>query len=715
MRFGRATARVIVAGAALLVGCSGGETARDPGETDSTLATSTGLGETAPESSTSTGDPANDSTSTGDPADPSSSSGDSSTTTGIAPPLCDTETQAQSGLSFDGVDDHVTMGVAAGLGHETFTLEAWVRRDDTGTTGSTGTGGLSLVPIVAKGRGENDDTIFNCNYAFGFRGNVLGADFEDSEDGGNHPVVGTTAVSWGQWHHVAATYDGADWRLYLDGQLEAQATGDGATPRGDSVQHFSLGTMMNSSGVPSGALAGALDEVRVWDHARTQEEIEASMYETAIAGRGLVGRWGLDQDDAAVPDSVGVHDGTIVGATFVTDGAILDMGRPPSISATTPSDDALVPALDTAVGVAIDDADQSEFVTTFYLRELSAEDDFTIVVLPDTQYYSDVDSPNAGSPQYFYDQTQWVRDNREAYNIVSVLHNGDLVNHGDRDEEWIVADAAMARLETPEDDLPDGVPYGVCVGNHDQDVIGEDGSVEGFNSWFGVDRFADRWYYGGHYGTGNEENWITFTAGGLEFVVVNLQYDTTPDPAVLIWARTVFEAHPDAFGILNTHYVLGSTGNFSPQAQAIYTELRATPNVHLMTGGHVSGESRRADVFGGHVIHSMLADYQFDGDGGTGFMRIWEFSPANGEVTIRTYSPSIDTWLTDDDSEFTLEIDLPGAGGSFAVAGTVDPAPGDVTIPLEGLAADRTYEWYATVSDCSHTVRSPIRRFTTQP
>ena len=544
---------------------------------------------------------------------------------------------------------------------------------------------------------------------------MLGADFEDTADGSSHPVQGTTSVTWGQWHHVAATYDGSDWRLFLDGQLEAQATGDGATPRGDSVQHFSLGTMMNSAGVAAGALAGALDEVRVWDYARTQEEIESSMFETVGADPGLVSRWALDEADAAAPNSAGPEDGTIVGATFVQDGAVLDRGVPPRISAAAPNDDTLVPVGDAVVGLAIDDPEQSEFVATFYVREVSAEDDFTVVVLPDTQYYSDVDSPNAGSPQYFYDQTQWVRDNREAYNILSVIHNGDLVNNGDRDEEWIVADAAMAQLETPEAGLPDGVPYGVCVGNHDQDVIGQDGSVVGFNTWFGVDRFADRWYYGGHYGAGNEENWITFTAGGLEFVVVNLQYDTTPDPGVLAWARTVFEAHPDAFGVLNTHYVLGSSGNFSPQAQAIYTELRATQNVHLMTGGHVSGESRRTDVFQGHVIHSMLADYQFDGDGGTGFMRIWEFSPANSEVTIRTYSPSIDTWLTDDDSEFTLEIDLPGAGESFEVATVVDPAPSNVSVALEGLESGRTYEWYATVSDCSHTVQSPIRRFTTQP
>lgn len=706
-----AAVRFATAGVMLLAACSGGEEARAGGDTDSTVG-STGPSDTEPGSTTSTTTQADGSSSTGTTSGESSSS---STTGGDPPALCEVPPQLPSGMAFEGTSDHVTMGVAPALGLETFTLEAWVRRDAPGIAGSTGSGGLSLIPVIAKGRGETDDTIYNCNYAFGFRGNVLGADFEDSEDGGNHPVVGTTAVTWGQWNHVAATYDGSDWRLFLNGQLEAQATGNGATPRGDSIQHFSLGTMLNSEGVPAGALAGALDEVRVWDHARTEEEIASSMFEAVAAGEGLVSRWAIDVADAAVLDSVGQDDGTIVGALFIEDGAVLGMGAPPTISATSPNQDAVVSAEDAVVSVAVDDPDQSEFVTTFYLREVSAEDDFTIVVLPDTQYYSDEDSPSAGSAQYFHDQTQWVRDNREAYNIVSVIHNGDIVNNGDRNEEWVVANAAMARLEASEPDLPYGVPYGVCVGNHDQDVIGEAGGVDGFNTWFGVDRFADRWYYGGHYGAGNEENWITFTAGGLEFVVVNLQYDTTPDPAVLTWARTVFEAHPDAFGILNTHYVLGSTGNFGPQAQAIYAELRATPNVHLMTGGHITGESRRTDVFQGHAIHSMLADFQADGDGGTGFLRIWEFSPANGEVTIRTYSPSIDTWFTDDDSEFTLQIELPGAGGPFAVVTAVDPSPGDVAVTLEALDAGRTYEWYATVSDCSHTVQSPLRRFTTQP
>jgi hypothetical protein len=696
--------RSTLAGFGLVCACYQGSPGRDGSAT-----ASVGSGD---ETAASIGEP---SSSTAGENDASSDAADESSSGGEPAPACaEDDLPKTSALVFDGIDDHVTMGVAPQLGLSSFTLEAWVRRDAEGDEASTGVGGLQLVPVLGKGRGEDDETTNNCNYVFGFQGGVLAADFEDMADGGNHPVVGTIAVPWGEWHHIAASYDGATWRLYVDGVLDVQVEAN-ATPRHDSLQHFALGTAMDTMGVPRGRFAGAMDEVRVWNRARTEAEIAESARATVPAGEGLVARWALDTTDGGVTDSVGLSDGTVTGAAFADGGAVLDRGTAPQVVTVAPIDADEVAGGEVDLELVVADPDEDAFVATFHLREVAATDDFTIVVLPDTQYYSDIDSGNGGEAQYFHDQTQWIRDNRELCNIVGVIHNGDIVNHGARTEEWIVADAAMQRLETPEATLPYGVPYGVTLGNHDFNTFGTTDDTGNFNVYFGVDRFAGRPYYGGHYAADNDENWVTFSAGGLEFVVVNLQWDVTPSPAVLAWAKSVFEAHPDAFGILNSHFLLDNQGEFGPQGKAIYESLRDTQNVHLMTCGHVSDEERRTDVFQGHPIHTMLADFQGDGDGGSGYLRIWEFSPANDELTVRTYSPAHDMWLTDDNSEFTLASDMPGAGGPFAEVAVVDPATSGVQTRLQGLAPGRTYEWYATVSDCAYSVTTPVQRFTTPP
>src|SRR5687768_10034152 len=203
-----------------------------------------------------------------------------------APLECPADTGAGGAITFDGVDDHAKTELLPKLGLETFTIEAWVRRDGDGVTYTTGAGGLRLVPIAGKGLGEGDGSNVDCNYGFGFWGDVLGADFEDAATGANHPVTGKTAIARGEWHHVAATFDGMTWRLYVDGMLDAEAAA-AAMPRADSIHAFGIGTAIDSKGAAHGYLAGALDELRVWNKARTQIEIADSMYRSIAMGDGL--------------------------------------------------------------------------------------------------------------------------------------------------------------------------------------------------------------------------------------------------------------------------------------------------------------------------------------------------------------------------------------------------------------------------------------------
>ncbi len=154
---------------------------------------------------------------------------------------------ANKGLDFGGTNAYVTFGAAPGLGVTTMTIETWFRRDGAGIATNTGSGGVVAVPLVTKGMAEAEGGNVDMNYFLGIRStdNVLVADFEDTATGLNHPVAGTTVIpADGAWRHVAATYDGTTWRLYLNGVLEAQLVVGNFTPQSTASSTRRSGTAL---------------------------------------------------------------------------------------------------------------------------------------------------------------------------------------------------------------------------------------------------------------------------------------------------------------------------------------------------------------------------------------------------------------------------------------------------------------------------------------
>src|SRR5215470_17362628 len=68
-------------------------------------------------------------------------------------------------------------------------------------------------------------------------------------------------------------------------------------------------------------------------------------------------------------------------------------------------------------------------------------DEFTIVALPDTQFYSST------YPQIFAAQTQWIADHVKDQNIKLVAGLGDIVDGGGSLSQWQNADAAVRLLQ----------------------------------------------------------------------------------------------------------------------------------------------------------------------------------------------------------------------------------------------------------------------------
>jgi hypothetical protein len=208
------------------------------------------------------------------------------------------------GLQFDGSSQYVSFGGAPTLGASNFTLEAWVKWTGGGVPANSGTGGANAIPVITKGRGEGDNSNVDCNYFFGIQTDGrLAADFEEypttGAGGANHPIVGVTPVTANVWHHVAVTYDGTNWSLYLDGALDNQLA-VGKPPRWDSIQQAALGSALTSAGAAQGFFAGVLDEARVWNYARSALQIASGKDQPIVAAPGLLGRWSLDETTGVI-------------------------------------------------------------------------------------------------------------------------------------------------------------------------------------------------------------------------------------------------------------------------------------------------------------------------------------------------------------------------------------------------------------------------------
>ena len=294
------------------------------------------------------------------------------------------------------------------------------------------------------------------------------------------------------------------------------------------------------------------------------------------------------------------------------------------------------------------------------LRRTPAEE-FTIIVLPDTQHYSEA------FPAVFTSQTQWIVDNKEARNIVFVTHEGDIVEHNDLPLEWDRANTSMSLLEAA------GMPFGMGPGNHDQPTTL-------YNQYFPYTRFQGRSYYGGHYQDKNDNNYQLFSGGGMDFVIVHLEF--CPPTAAVAWAASVMAAHPERIGIMTTHGYLNELAQRSVHSctntQYLWDQLAVpSPNLRFMLSGHVHNESRRIDTVGGRTVFQMLADYQDRASGGEGWLRILRFVPADDKVYVQTYSPWLNAFETDANSAFTLDFPMSGAfedGGTVTVPSGSDAA-----------------------------------------
>ena len=293
-----------------------------------------------------------------------------------------------------------------------------------------------------------------------------------------------------------------------------------------------------------------------------------------------------------------------------------------------------------------------------------ASSSFTIVVLPDTQYYS------ANNSDIFLSQTRWIKEHAQELNIKIVLHEGDITNKNML-SEWFVAQRSMRVL--------DGVvPYVMTVGNHD---MGNGGRINSrdtslFNRYFPFERYEDLENFGGAFEDGKLDNsFYLFTAGGKKWLALTLEFK--PRDEVLVWANSIVERYSDRLVIVVTHSYLNEKSRRTqnqvgePKYGVVNDPRGASSgqdmwekfislhrNIIMVFNGHHGGGGTGVLVSrgeNGNLVYQVLANYQKMENAGNGFFPIINIDTTSGEIGIKTYSPYLDLYLRDAKNQFKFK------------------------------------------------------------
>lgn len=203
-------------------------------------------------------------------------------------------------LSFDGSNDYVSCALPAvfnDIPNNDFTMEAWIKP----------TGSVFCRVIFAQFNSSNFASLsLGTNRQIFFYVNNT-ASFET-----------TATLPLNSWSHVACTWDAsaAQTNVYINGVLQAGAGGGSSSTGNDNI--MTIGTRTNLAQF----FPGELDEVRIWDVARTPCDISAGMTsEYTTAQPNLVAYYNFNQGTAGgtntgvtnLPDFTTNYNGTLNG------------------------------------------------------------------------------------------------------------------------------------------------------------------------------------------------------------------------------------------------------------------------------------------------------------------------------------------------------------------------------------------------------------------
>ncbi|MDV7186508.1 LamG-like jellyroll fold domain-containing protein [Lutibacter sp. TH_r2] len=140
-------------------------------------------------------------------------------------------------------------------------------------------------------------TFASKNGAYDFRINASG--YVEASYNGAIAKTSSVTVNDSKWHHIAISDDGSGVSMYIDGVLDG-AKGTSVAPI-TSIGRFAIGVVYTDKNNITPIFNGDIDEVRIWERALTQPQIQYIMNQEMVNNSSFV-------NGATLPDSVTLNE-----------------------------------------------------------------------------------------------------------------------------------------------------------------------------------------------------------------------------------------------------------------------------------------------------------------------------------------------------------------------------------------------------------------------
>lgn len=327
---------------------------------------------------------------------------------------------------------------------------------------------------------------------------------KDDGNGELTRLAARTPLEAGRWHHVAATYDGATLRLYVDGKPEGESTVQSGDILYPERGRYAVAAYADDNELYP--LDGGLFEVKVYSRALPPEEIAETVRRNE---KLLAWQTSMNKDlrfvVAPYLQAGGTETMTVMSETTGAARMTVEYGETQPLKRRASS---------TAARLIheVPLTDLKPFTRYFY--RVICEDAKGNLARSEVASFQTLPGPEGawafgilGDTQRNPDVTRRCADGIFALRPNFLLHLGDVVDDGYAKQQWV------HDLFEPSARLLAYVPMFPVIGNHEKNA---------------------HWYYD-YFSLPAPEYWYTFTCGNAEFFMVDSNKDCRPGSEQYRW------------------------------------------------------------------------------------------------------------------------------------------------------------------------------------